>query len=141
MKIHYANLSADTPSGPTLAETLLSIEADPTIVDRGQEIFSETSFPVAELAYALCKWVSEADPSEEFSFDSMSADPGLVNIVKRENGWSVTSAPAPGAAACPIGREALGKEIRRFSANVRTDISRLGIDPYFIPEENRFPSR
>ncbi|MFE7107884.1 hypothetical protein ACFU98_22665 [Streptomyces sp. NPDC057575] len=134
MKIHYENLSADTPSGPTLAETLLSIEADLTIVDRGQEIFSETAFPVAELAYALCKWVSEADQSEEFSFDSMSADPGLVNIVMRENGWSVTSTSAPGAAARPIGREELGREIRRFTANVRTGISRLGIDPYFIPE-------
>ncbi|MEU0629876.1 hypothetical protein [Streptomyces sp. NPDC005989] len=70
----------------------------------------------------------------------MSADPGLVNIVKRENGWSVTSALAPGAAACPIGREMLEREIRRFAAKVRTDLSRLGIDPYFIPEEVRFPS-
>ncbi|MFE7263845.1 hypothetical protein ACFU9B_17600 [Streptomyces sp. NPDC057592] len=141
MKIHYENLSADTPSGPTLAETLLSIEADLTIVDRGQEIFSETSFPVAELAYALCKWVGEADRSEEFSFDSMSADPGLLNIVKRENGWSVTSASTPGASACPVKREALGREISRFTANIRTDISRLGIDPYFIPEGIRFPSQ
>ncbi|MER5615069.1 hypothetical protein [Streptomyces sp. NPDC002215] len=141
MKIHFENLSADTPSGPTLAETLLSIEADLTIVDRGQEIFSETSFPVAELAYALCRWVSEADQGEEFSFDSMSADPGLVNIVKRENGWSVTSAPAPGAAACPIGREVLDREIRRFAEKVRTDISRLGVDPYFIPEGIQFPSQ
>ncbi|MCX4852079.1 hypothetical protein [Streptomyces sp. NBC_00893] len=134
MKIHYENLSVDSPSGPTLAETLLSIEADLTITDRGQEIFSESSFPVAELAYSLCKWVSEADENEGFSFDSMSADPGLVNIARRENGWSVTSTLAPGASTCPIGREILEREIRRFMVNVRRDISHLGVDPYFLLE-------
>ncbi|MGW0937808.1 DUF7878 domain-containing protein [Streptomyces sp. NPDC002666] len=133
MNIEYGNLSIDSPSGPTLAERLLSIEADLRIVDRDKEIFSESLFPVAELAYWLIGWLNEVDDNE-FVFDSMSADPGLLGFIKCESGWIVTSRLAPGLSTRPVSRDALEGEVKSFVARVRMDVSHQGVDPRFLPE-------
>ncbi|MEU7166928.1 hypothetical protein AB0A70_20170 [Streptomyces morookaense] len=132
MKIAYRNLHVDEPSGPGLAELLLSLEADVKISDDEQVILAESDFPVAELAYYLSEWLDTAEESEGFEFDSMSADPGLVRIVKRDDGWAVGSIFEPGSWTRPVDRQAVEEEVRRFVKQVRADLAAIGIDPKII---------
>ncbi|TJZ57515.1 hypothetical protein FCH28_06100 [Streptomyces piniterrae] len=117
-----------------MAELLLSLEADLTISDDDHEIFSESDFPVAELAFHLSTWLNTAGESDDFELDSMSADPGLVRIVKHQDGWVVGSIFEPDSWTRPVDRQTLEAEVGNFVKSVRMGLSTIGIDPHFIPE-------
>ncbi|ROQ72667.1 hypothetical protein EDD95_5264 [Streptomyces sp. CEV 2-1] len=64
---------------------------------------------------------------------SMSADPGLIWIVRSEEGWHVGSSLEPGVRTSPVAWDLLVDEIKRFVHSVRAGVVALGIDPAFIP--------
>ena len=80
------------PTALTGAEVHADVEADFTIQDGEHVVFAETLFPVAELAWALSRWMDGNAPEHDFTFDSMTYDvPGAVQISSTEDGWTVGS--------------------------------------------------
>ncbi|MEV6553262.1 hypothetical protein AB0M57_31850 [Streptomyces sp. NPDC051597] len=134
MKFSYTNLHVGEPFGPTLAERLIEIEADLAIRDGKQLIFTDTNFPIGELAYHLSTWLTTPGERHGFVLDTMSTDPGWVLIEEREEGWTVGSIMEPGVWSTPTSWEKLSSEIRRFVRCVRTDIGLMGADPDCIPD-------
>lgn len=114
---------------------LLDIDAELSVWDDEGRLLSEEMFPVAELAYWLMHWLQTPDAGgRDFELDSTSADPGLIWIVRSEEGWHVGSSLEPGVRTSPVAWDLLVDEIKRFVHSVRAGVVALGIDPAFIPE-------
>ncbi|MFI9275274.1 hypothetical protein ACIGXM_31865 [Kitasatospora sp. NPDC052896] len=117
-----------------MGELLVNIEADLTISDSEQVVYSEPLFPVAELAMELAAWIcGPGGELSDFAFESMSFEEvGSVRIVAGQEGWRVGSVFEPDTWTGPIDRAALVTEIGRFFANVRASVAAAGIDPRFM---------
>ena len=114
---------------------LLDIEAELSIWDDGRMVRSEEAFPVAELAYHLALWLQHRDTGrEDFEFDSMQADSGLIRIMSSDDGWRIGSIITPDFWTTPVAWDALVTEIEQFDHSVRQGIAAMGIDPGFIPK-------
>ncbi|MGW9310181.1 DUF7878 domain-containing protein [Saccharomonospora azurea] len=112
-------------------ELLVHVEADISILDAGQELYSEILFPVLELASGLHDWVS-ADSSRRsnFEFESMSFEEvGVVRIVKFDSGWRVGSIYQPGLWSKSYSLDDIDFEVLRFTREVRAEAeSMIGVD-------------
>jgi hypothetical protein len=64
----------------------------------------------------------------------MSAEPGLIWIVRSDEGWRVGSNLEPDVWTSPVAWDLLVAEIRQFVRSVREGAVELGIDSAFIPE-------
>ncbi|MFG2439709.1 hypothetical protein [Streptomyces sp. NPDC048508] len=108
---------------------LLDIEAELSIWEQGQEVWSEGAFPVAELAYELALWLqSPAAGHEDFELDSRQAEVGLIRIVGSGEGWHIGSIFTPDFWTSPVAWEELVAEIKHFDRAVREGITAMGID-------------
>ncbi|MEU3072700.1 hypothetical protein [Streptomyces laurentii] len=124
-----------TPQEAPSEVLLLDIEADLSIWEQGQEVWSEAMFPVAELAYHLALWLrSPAAGHEDFELDSMQAEEGLIRIVSVDGGWQVGSVFTPDFWTSPVAWDVLVAEIEQFDRSVREGVAAIGVDPAFIPE-------
>ncbi|MFI6518004.1 hypothetical protein ACIBF1_20780 [Spirillospora sp. NPDC050679] len=112
---------------------LLDIEAEFSLWDNGQVLWSLEAFPVAELAHHLALWLQ--GPSAErkdFELDSMQADPGLIRLVSGAEGWRVGSILVPGLWSSPVVWPVLAAAAERFNRSVREGVAAMGIEPDFI---------
>ncbi|MCO6006447.1 hypothetical protein NE236_15790 [Actinoallomurus purpureus] len=134
MKMLYQDLNERDLKGRTLADLLVHIEADFQIIDGSEVIYSERSFPVAELARELAFWLSNnGDRKPDFHFSSLSFEcPGAVKFIQTSIGWMAESMFVTGVQSSPIPWSELVVCIDEFIAAVRRDVSKLGIDPGFI---------
>lgn len=107
--------TSDRLTALTGAEVLLDVEADFAVQDGGRVVFAEPSFPVAELAWALGRWVpAQGEPADDFRFDSMAYDvPGAVQIIGTEDGWTIGSCFAATTTA-PHSWATVHQEVRGF---------------------------
>ncbi|MFJ8633914.1 hypothetical protein [Streptomyces sp. NPDC093568] len=123
------------PQEAPLEVLLLDIEAELSIREEGQVVWSEEGFPVAEPAYHLAFWLRGPDAGrEDFELDSMQAEEGLIRIVESEQGRRVGSIHPPDFWTSPVAWDVLVTEIGQFIRSVREGIAAMGIDPAFIPE-------
>ncbi|MBG0831664.1 hypothetical protein HS041_28445 [Planomonospora sp. ID67723] len=134
MRMLYREINASDLRGATVADVLVNVEAFFEIVDGSEVIYSESCFPVAELARELARWVSTGEPqAPDFSFSSLSfEDPGAVRIIRGQSGWAVSSIFTPELQSDPISWGELAACIDKFIASVRRDVIKLGIVPDFI---------
>lgn len=124
-----------TPQEAPLEVLLLDIEAELSVWEQGQVVWSEQEFPVAELAYHLALWLQGPMAGrEDFELDSMQAEEGMIRIVRSDDGWRVGSTLTPDFWTSPVTREALVTAIKEFDRSVREGVTTLGIDPAFIPK-------
>ncbi|WP_228081809.1 hypothetical protein [Streptomyces profundus] len=124
-----------TPQEAPLAVLLLDIEAELSIWEQGQVVWSEEAFPVAELAYYLALWLQRPTAGhEEFELDSMQAEEGLIRIVHSDDGWRVGSIYTPDFWTSPVTWDVLVAAIKQFDRSVREGVAAMGIEPAFIPE-------
>ncbi|MER5880139.1 hypothetical protein ABT119_29985 [Streptomyces sp. NPDC001910] len=130
--LHRRGMRPETASSDVL---LTDVEADLVIRDGDCVVWSETSFPVAELACALTDWLRQPDDERgDFAFQSMSyAEVGAVRIEESAGGWRVGSVFLPDTWAAPVGWDFLVAAIRQFVSSVRQDVADIGIDPALIP--------
>lgn len=113
---------------------LLDIEAELSIWERGQVVWREEHFPVAELAYHLALWLqSPAAGDDDFQLDSMQAQKGLIRVVNADGRWRIGSSLIPDFWTSPVTWDVLVAEINQFDHAVRKGIEALGIEPVFIP--------
>ncbi|MFB6508347.1 MULTISPECIES: hypothetical protein [unclassified Streptomyces] len=123
------------PHEAPLEVLLLDIEAELSIWEEGRAVWSEEAFPVAELAYHLELWLqSPAVGQEDFEFDSMQADAGLIRIVGFDGGWRIGSNFTPDSWTSPVVWDVLVAEIKQFDRSVREGVAAMGIELSFIPE-------
>ncbi|WP_443732222.1 DUF7878 domain-containing protein [Streptomyces laculatispora] len=119
-----------TPSEAPLEVLLLDIDAELSVRDDEGRLLSEEMFPVAELAYWPMHWLQSPDAGgRDFELDSMSADRGLIWIVRSEEGWRVGSNLEPGVRTSPVAWDLLVDEIRRFVHCVREGVELAGPGP------------
>ncbi|MFH8411154.1 hypothetical protein ACH4FX_41250 [Streptomyces sp. NPDC018019] len=124
-----------TPQEAPLDVLLLGIEADLSIWEDGQVVWSEEAFPVAELAYHVALWLRSPDAGrEDFELDSMQADPGLIRITGSDGGWRIGSTYTPDFWTSPVTWDDLVAELEQFDRCVREGVAAMGVDPAFIPE-------
>lgn len=138
----YRNLGADdlarrglTAGSAPVAVLLLDIEADLVISHDGCTVWSESSFPVAELARALALWLRLPDGERgDFTFESMAYDvSGAVRIAAADEGWQVGSVFAADVWSPPASWESLVPDLVAFIEAVRDDVAALGARPDVIP--------
>lgn len=134
MRMLYRDINARDLQGVTLADFLVNIEADFEVADDSEVIYSELSFPVAELARELARWISEGEPqASDFEFSSLSFEnPGAVRILRRSSGWVVGSVFTPEVESSPIPWGELVTCISEFIVDVQQDLADLGINPEFV---------
>ncbi|MFC3491009.1 DUF7878 domain-containing protein [Glycomyces rhizosphaerae] len=114
---------------------LLDIEAELSICEQAQVVWTEQGFPIVELAYHLALWLQRpAAGHEDFELDSMQAEEGLIRIVHSEDGWRVGSTLTPDFWTLPVTWEDLVTAIKHFDRSVREGVAAMGIAPTFIPE-------
>lgn len=130
MEISYSGFNARDLRGGTIAEVLVNVEADLSLVDSSAMIYSERAFPVAELARSLSRWIASGEGgAANFSFSSMSfEDAGSINMTKEPTGWSVWSGFTPEIRSASMSWVDLEAAIRDFIARVAQDLEILGID-------------
>ncbi|MEV7341644.1 hypothetical protein [Streptomyces sp. NPDC093544] len=71
---------------------------------------------------------------EDFEFDSMQAEEGLIRIVNSDDGWRVGSIFTPDFWTSHVTWDVLVTAIKQFDRSVREGVAALGIEPAFIPE-------
>jgi hypothetical protein len=114
--------------GPLLADVLIAVDAYFLLMDGDRVAFAESSFPVAELAYHLHRWVARGG-GEDFVFDSMSFDePGLITIRRHDSGWVCSSVLTPENETSPVSWAEIERCVLAFVAQVAEKLERLGID-------------
>lgn len=86
-------LEVEPPGVKRPVDTVTSVVTDFEIDVDGECLFSETSFPVIELAGALLRWKSVSGEGRcDFEFESMDfEEPGLMWIRREGDGWRVGS--------------------------------------------------
>ncbi|WP_049797282.1 hypothetical protein [Kribbella flavida] len=128
--VHH-DVSARDLQGQTLADYLVNIEADFEIIDGRQEVYSEPSFPVAELARELARWAAPGgSPPSPFQFSSLSFEnPGAVTITPSSSGWVISSAFTPDRQSSPVSWAEVAACIHEFVDSVKVAVAQLGIDP------------
>jgi|SRR3954471_1781767 hypothetical protein len=131
MRMIYRDINVRDLQGETLADLLVNIEADFQVIDDSRVIYSESAFPVAELARELARWISLGEQQlSEFCFSSLSfEDPGSVRITPDPSGWVVRSMFTPEIESYPVSWLELVARISEFVADVKRDVAKLGIDP------------
>ncbi|WP_052398284.1 hypothetical protein [Streptomyces sp. NRRL F-5123] len=136
MKIDYDRFGAPDLRGRTLADFLINVEADLKIVEGDEVVYSERSFPVAELARELNQWMEEAGevpPEDGFCFQSLSfEEPGAVVVSQVGSGWIVGSSLEPGKITRILAWTDLRVTISDFIDKVRRDLVGIGLDPRII---------
>lgn len=120
MALTFTGLRADPPRLSDATDVVANLEADVRLETDGEAIYDEVSFPVAELAVTLTRWMQAPVTNRaDFEFDSMSAEePGLLWIRRASDGWRVGSIHQEG----PEPRIFTPVEVDEF---VRTFIERL----------------
>ncbi|WP_327722377.1 hypothetical protein OG381_04045 [Streptomyces sp. NBC_00490] len=114
---------------------LLDIEAELSIWEQGRVVWSEGTFPVAELAYRLALWLQgPAAGREDFAFESMQAEEGVIRIVNTGEGWRVGSIFTPDFWTSPVTWDALAEAIGQFDRSVRAGVASMGVEPSFLLE-------
>lgn len=112
-----------TPQEAPLAVLLLDIEAELSIWEEGQMVWSEEAFPVAELAYHLALWLQSSNAGQE-------DDHGVAGVTTAsEPSWI---SPFTGLSAHCFGKSVT--VLRREGA----DTVRRG-RPRSLPLEDRVP--
>lgn len=125
----YNSLDASELHGPTQADWLVSIDGDLRILDGADTVLDEESFPVAELAWSLRRWL-EAPERTDFAFDSMSFEEvGTVAVRESPAGWVFSSVLAPDSPSAPVAWSEVERCVRAFVAKVAEDLRELGLDP------------
>lgn len=127
MEIRYGTVDVTDLGGLTLADVLINVEADLEVWDGDRLIYSERSFPIVELARALCFW-SRADSADDFEFSSLSfEEPGVIEIHNTSKGWCVTSIFTPAVRSRIMQVGDVRGMIAGFVENVECDLRRLGL--------------
>ncbi len=82
------SLQADRPIQNAQA-AYVGVEADFTVEVDGEVVYSETRFPVVELAASLRGWLKDADDEDsgDFEWDSMSTPERGWVWIRRTAGW------------------------------------------------------
>jgi hypothetical protein len=129
MKIEYTSIDLSDLRGELLADHLIAIEADLTIVDDGRPTYEEPRFPVVELARSLKTWLIEGNKND-FRFDSLSAEEqGIVTILSEGPGWYIFSSFDPNERSSPQEWVQVEITVKAFIRRVRTDLAHRGLDP------------
>ncbi|MBO0802099.1 MAG: hypothetical protein J2P25_03365 [Nocardiopsaceae bacterium] len=133
-EITYSNFNAKDLSVRALPDLLVHIEADLKILDRGEVIYSEVAFPVAELARELARWIASLDDgASDFAFSSMSfEEAGAVEVIATPRGWSLGSVFVPGVRSQPVAQADMVTMLNGFIARVLRDVDEIGLDSSMI---------
>jgi hypothetical protein len=93
MQFTFSELSAKDLRGRTEADVFVNVEAELQIVDDHRKIYSESEFPVVELAVALRTWKSAAGGVRSpFEFRSLSLEyRWVVRLLPIDAGWRVVA--------------------------------------------------
>lgn len=134
MEMRYWDINSRDLQGVTLADLLVNIEANFEVLDDCKVVYSERSFPVAELARELAHWIAKDESNAtDFYFSSLSfEDSGVVRILRTSSGWAVGSVFTPGMQSTPISWLGLVAVVSDFVARVQRDVADLGFDPEFV---------
>lgn len=128
MIMTYSNLNSGDLRGLTVADYLISIEADFQICDGSLVVYEEPFFPVVELARSLHIWVLRGE-GRDFVLDSLSfEEPGAVTIVRGDSGWVFGSMFTPEVSSSEVGWSEVQECIVEFETRVWTDLAALGIE-------------
>lgn len=126
MEFTYSEMTLDGVRGTDVIDYLLDVEQDFSILDGDEVVYSEVMFPVVELAWDLVPWI--ADPQgQEFLFDSMCSEPGLVAILPCDDGWTVGSVLEPRVMSRVLPWSEVQDCVHRFIACVEADLAHLGV--------------
>ena len=89
----FERLHPELPMQRDLADILLRLVADFSIVVDDRLLYREPGFPVVELACSFLGWLKhEPQPGDDFEFDSMDIEePGWVWFRSVGQGWRVGS--------------------------------------------------
>lgn len=122
----YVNLVVE-PGAPLLADLALAVDGDFQILLGDRVIFAEPSFPVAELASSLFRWVKGG--RGEFTFESMSyEEEGTVMIRRTDLGWVVGSVFTPDVVSSPVPWSDVEACVLAFVSDLERDLGALGLD-------------
>ncbi|WP_354697217.1 hypothetical protein DSM112329_02844 [Paraconexibacter sp. AEG42_29] len=123
MLLTYDRLDVSELRGTSVADYLVSVQADFRVVDNDRCVFEELAFPVVELARALLQWVN--DPQRvDFEFDSMSFEErGAVRVRSSARGWILGTVFEAADACTPADWPDVERSIRAFTAKVAADLS------------------
>lgn len=137
--IVVSNIRFDGPLSTSPGDILVRTGVDLAIISEGQVIYSETDFPVVELAAALSEWIRRPlSPGRQFTFDSMSTPkPGWVWIRGDENGWFIGSTRSRAIDDHRISDQELLVAIRSFvnlTRRLAAEELRLDIDELLEPD-------
>jgi hypothetical protein len=90
MQFSFSEVSARDLRGRTEADVFVNVEATLRIVDGDGEIYSETGFPVVELAAALRTWKSGVGATRSpFEFRSLSLEDRAVGKEASGKKWAI----------------------------------------------------
>ncbi|WP_438865848.1 DUF7878 domain-containing protein [Paractinoplanes atraurantiacus] len=99
-------------AGPSLSHAgrlLVNVEADLEVAVAGRVVYAERLFPVLELARELVEWI-ELGGGSDFLPHSLSFDAvGAVSIMRRSDGWTVSSVFEPKLVSCRCGEMSRGR--------------------------------
>jgi hypothetical protein len=93
IRLRHSNLRADPDRLNDPTDVIVNLEADVRLEIDGDVIYEELSFPLAELACALARWMPiPLSERPDFEFDSMSSEEiGLLWIRRVDGTWRVGS--------------------------------------------------
>lgn len=132
MRIAYTNLDFSDLRGGLIADYLIAVDADLSIVEGDRTIYEEPDFPVVELARSLSGWLDAAG-RETFEFTSLSADEsGIVTISAESDGWCVYSSFTPDVRSSVVRWADLEACVRDFIGKVKADLTVRGIDADWV---------
>lgn len=129
MEMTYDKLNTDDLRGSTVADYLVSLDANFRIADGRKVIYEEPGFLVVELARCLLAWAGGMG-GQDFEFESMSFEEvGSVAIRWTPSGWVFSSVFTPDSASVAVERDEVDRCIAAFVVRVEEDLVNLGIDP------------
>lgn len=130
IEFRFTDLRSEEPP-VTLADVLVRVTADLSIVVEDRVVYSEVDFPVVELAVALVRWCELPGCGRvDFEFDSMSTpEPGWVWIRREGAGWRVGSLHEEYPEMLEFTTDQVRDAVHRFAVRlVATGRDSLGVD-------------
>ena len=105
-------------------QRLLNVAADFRLIVGNRILYSESHFPVVELAFQLISWVDRVTQScEDFSYDSLdSTIPGLIRIMRGFEGWHLASAHQDFICESTFTLEQILRAVRDFISNIEEQV-------------------
>ncbi|UVS80891.1 hypothetical protein [Actinokineospora sp. UTMC 2448] len=142
MRFEYENLNADDLRGATVLEYLVNVEADVRLLDdAGEVLYSESDFPVLELACHLLAWWQDGAERGPFTLDdtmvgSSFSEPGVIRFDPVDGGqWLFSSVFHPDRSGYRVTAAEMAAAVSEFAERLRADLPALRLDPALVAAE------